>query len=88
MTGNDTKRQRKERKPHGQPLASLPAGGWATFPTAERTGAQGPGSTPPGAATLLLSGGPCWTTQLSHTAVETTPAHGDDAQFKSSWGSS
>lgn len=87
MTGNDTKRQRKECKLHGQPLASLPAGGWATFPTAGRMGVQGPGSAPPRGRDPA----PEWRPLLDDTAqphaVETTPAHGDDAQFKSSWGS-
>lgn len=47
VTGNNTKRQRKEHKPHRELLASLLVGGWATFPTVGKTGARGPGSAPP-----------------------------------------
>ena len=47
MTGNDTKRQRKEHKRHRESLASLLVGGQGTLPTAGKTGARGPGSAPP-----------------------------------------
>lgn len=60
VTGNDTKRQRKERKPHRQPLASL----WAGDLQADGGEHGAPGAQPPGASTLFVR----WRFLLDDTA--------------------
>lgn len=74
LTGNDTKRQRKERNRTDSLWRHC---GQATSrPTAGSTGARGPGCTPPRGLYPVHEVEVPAGRQRSHTAIQTTPAHG------------